>query len=362
MEPIIVKHLRGSKSGQTEWFDLGLNEELTIGRDPSNRLQFHHDEDDLVGRKHAKIIRQQDQTVLVDLQSRNGTFINHERISQPTPLKSGDVIEFGPGGPCIQFYQGKDSLAGLATRVFQRPPAIRPTRFVARVEATETLQATQMPPTELINHSVAIKHLQGSKTGQTEWFTLGPEEELTIGRDPSNTIAFDQEKDLVAGRKHAKIIRQGDGFAIIDLDSRNGTFINGQRVTGQSPLKPGDVIEFGVNGPKIRFYQGETLVSDLVPTAQEHVAEVIAAPADITDSSWNVRNILVGVALLAIFIGFITAVMDAMGEASSALEAGNPSGSQTAWALSGYQTLIFFVTTLLVIAVLVGAFASRQDE
>ncbi|MCS6806110.1 MAG: FHA domain-containing protein [Acidobacteriota bacterium] len=362
MEPIIIKHLRGSKSGQTEWFDLELNEELTIGRDPSNRLQFHKDEDDLVGRKHAKIVRQHDQTVLVDLQSRNGTFVNHERITEPTALKSGDVIEFGPGGPSIQFYQGKDSLAGLATRVLQRASTIRPTRFVVPVDATGRLKTSEMTPTDAINHSVAVKHLQGSKTGQTEWHTLGPDDELTIGRDPSNTIAFDQEKDLLAGRKHAKIIRQGDGFVVIDLDSRNGTFVNGQRVTGRSPLKPGDVIEFGVNGPKIRFYQGETLVSDLVPTAQEHVAEVIAAPTEAGDTTFTVRNLLVGTALLAIFIGFITAVMDSMSGASSKLEAGEPGASQTAWALSSYQMLIFFVTTLVVIAVLVGAFASRQDE
>jgi pSer/pThr/pTyr-binding forkhead associated (FHA) protein len=364
MEPIIAKHLRGSKSGQTEWFDLAMNEDLTIGRDPSNRLQFHQDEDDLVGRKHAKIIRQLEQTILVDLRSRNGTFINNERITGPTPLKSGDVVEFGHGGPRIQFYQGKDSLVGVATRVLQLAPTIRPTRFLSPVDSMEgmgTIQGETMLTDDAVE-SVAVKHVQGSKTGQTDWFGLCLNEELTIGRDPSNKIVFHQEKDPLVGRKHAKIIRQADGFVLIDLDSRNGTFANGERVTGQIPLKPGDVIEFGSGGPKIRFYQGETIVNDLVPTVQEHVARAIVEPAETSGAEFNARNIVFGIVMLAVFIGFITTAIEYLGGDSSAVHSAGPATTETAQAFSGYQTLIFFVTTLLVIAALMGAFASRQDE
>ncbi|MBI3952158.1 MAG: FHA domain-containing protein [Acidobacteria bacterium] len=144
MEPIITKHLRGSKCGQTNWFELSPDEELTIGRDPSNKLAFHQDEDDLVGRKHAKIIRHGDSFVIIDLNSRNGTFINNERLTGPRLLRSGDVIEFGAGGPRVQFYQGKESLAGPETKISQPSQLIRPTRFVSLADP---------PPSEDASHT-----------------------------------------------------------------------------------------------------------------------------------------------------------------------------------------------------------------
>lgn len=46
------------------------------------------------------------------------------------------------------------------------------------------------------------------------------------------------------GRVHCKIIKTGNGFAVEDLDSRNGTFVNKVRITSnqQVPLKTGDVL------------------------------------------------------------------------------------------------------------------------
>jgi hypothetical protein len=72
---------------------------------------FHQKEDDLVGRKHAKIVRQADEFVIVDLNSHNGTFVNEERVAGTRRLKTGDVIEFGAGGPRVQFFRGSESAA-----------------------------------------------------------------------------------------------------------------------------------------------------------------------------------------------------------------------------------------------------------
>lgn len=41
---------------------------------------------------------------------------------------------------------------------------------------------------------------------------------------------------------HAEIRRQGDKLSIVDLDSTNGTFVNGSRVRGSVPLTPGDIV------------------------------------------------------------------------------------------------------------------------
>ena len=50
--------------------------------------------------------------------------------------------------------------------------------------------------------------------------------------------------DVNVSREHAEIVREGEGWAIADLDSTNGTFVNGERVQ-RAVLKDGDIIEVG---------------------------------------------------------------------------------------------------------------------
>lgn len=65
---------------------------------------------------------------------------------------------------------------------------------------------------------------------------------LTIGREASNPIAIN---DAEVSRKHTQLVFQGGKHIITDLGSTNGTFVNGQRVTGQKILQPGDVVSLG---------------------------------------------------------------------------------------------------------------------
>jgi pSer/pThr/pTyr-binding forkhead associated (FHA) protein len=64
---------------------------------------------------------------------------------------------------------------------------------------------------------------------------------VILGRLDSNDIPV---KDTKASREHAKIYKQGDRFAIVDLNSSNGTFVNGERIT-KYLLEPGDEISIG---------------------------------------------------------------------------------------------------------------------
>ncbi|MFB3111049.1 MAG: trypsin-like peptidase domain-containing protein, partial [Gemmatimonadales bacterium] len=67
----------------------------------NQRVMFSRDEI-IVSAEHADITYSDGRYVLRDHNSRNGTFVNWERILQKT-LETGDIIEFGRGGPSAQF-------------------------------------------------------------------------------------------------------------------------------------------------------------------------------------------------------------------------------------------------------------------
>jgi pSer/pThr/pTyr-binding forkhead associated (FHA) protein len=73
-------------------------------------------------------------------------------------------------------------------------------------------------------------------------FPTGPVP-LTIGRADDNDV--DLGKDEFASAHHARIEAQRDGVWILDLNSTNGTFVNGSRLDGRRPLKEGDVVRVG---------------------------------------------------------------------------------------------------------------------
>lgn len=64
---------------------------------------------------------------------------------------------------------------------------------------------------------------------------------------------YDTQK--IVSRRHAMIQRKGDEFWLYDLNSRNGTFVNGKRLSPREAhiLKMGDVVEFGNGGVKLTF-------------------------------------------------------------------------------------------------------------
>jgi pSer/pThr/pTyr-binding forkhead associated (FHA) protein len=73
-------------------------------------------------------------------------------------------------------------------------------------------------------------------------FEAGPVP-LSIGRARDNTAALDG--DDFASAHHARVEAQRDGIWLIDLDSTNGTFVNGERMNGRHRLHDGDVVRIG---------------------------------------------------------------------------------------------------------------------
>jgi pSer/pThr/pTyr-binding forkhead associated (FHA) protein len=70
---------------------------------------------------------------------------------------------------------------------------------------------------------------------------LRPGETVLLGRSRGCDLAL---RSPDASRRHAEILPAGSGWLVRDLESTNGTFVNGQRVT-ERLLRPGDRIEIG---------------------------------------------------------------------------------------------------------------------
>lgn len=127
-----------------------------------------------------------------------------------------------------------------------------------------------------IEHYV-IRHTSGSKSNQVEEFDFN-KKSLSIGRAAGSDIQYDPEQETIVSREHGKIEKVSSDplqFAIVDNNSRNGIFVNKNRVKGSQPLSPGDEVQLGMNGPVFSF--------DIYPRPQDmmQATRVVEIPTSI---------------------------------------------------------------------------------
>ena len=85
-----------------------------------------------------------------------------------------------------------------------------------------------------------IRVLGGPRKGREIALTQGS---LTIGRLAENDIVVD---DRLASRRHAQLLMEHGRYEIRDCGSRNGTFVNGERISESHALRDGDEIQIGL--------------------------------------------------------------------------------------------------------------------
>ncbi len=122
--------------------------------------------------------------------------------------------------------------------------------------------------------NILLRHIDGNKAGQIEKFIVTNDLEIKIGRGQANNIAYDLADDSIS-REHCRIKVNSllpDTYEITDLQSKNGTFVNGKAITEKTVLFAGDVIRLGKDGPTLEF--------DLDPKPVSHIKQtrVIDAP------------------------------------------------------------------------------------
>ena len=92
-------------------------------------------------------------------------------------------------------------------------------------------------------------HLSGSHKGDTQIFAS---EKISIGTDVSDDLRFDSNIDKNISNYHAEIQLKKCEYVLKDKGSTNGTLVN-NRLVNEIVLKDGDLIEFSMGGPKVRF-------------------------------------------------------------------------------------------------------------
>ena len=107
------------------------HDRLTIGRDPNNDIVIN---DPQVSRQHARIRRQGGLTLIEDMGSTNGTFVNGMRLANPHTLATGDSISLGDAVR-LTYYEaaiattaplgGRPTIAGMQPS-YEPPPASPP--------------------------------------------------------------------------------------------------------------------------------------------------------------------------------------------------------------------------------------------
>jgi two-component system response regulator HydG len=104
------------------------------------------------------------------------------------------------------------------------------------------------------------------KTGPTEGrqFKLTPGTVASIGRAPGNRVAVPDE---VCSRNHCEVYFASGRWLVRDLDSRNGTRVQGQYIDGEQVLKPGQMIQLG--STQIWFTNNPDAVPD-EPIGRDH--------------------------------------------------------------------------------------------
>ncbi len=95
-----------------------------------------------------------------------------------------------------------------------------------------------------MNAAASLKLKPLNVVNLTDAFEV-PQEGLSVGRDPANQVVLDTDQFPFISAVHARIEVEDDVLYLEDLDSKNGTLLNGKLVEERTALRGGDVIQFG---------------------------------------------------------------------------------------------------------------------
>src|SRR5688572_29900305 len=242
---------------------------LRIGRDAGSDIVVPGTD---VSRNHAELSVGPAGYVIRDL-SANGVFVNGARTGDAQPLRRGDVIRVGTEE--FRFYADKSAPA---------EPEHAPNRVVE-------------PPARVLPPLAILEVVNEGAAKGTRYEIRGPL--AHIGRGAHNDVVVADES---VSDSHAKIQRRESGWYVVDLNSTNGTYVSGKRISNEEAIEPTASVRFGGvkvifrAGPDVADADGGTrVIVGLKPSDQQRApvarSIVAARQAEASDSTEPTRGV-----------------------------------------------------------------------
>jgi pSer/pThr/pTyr-binding forkhead associated (FHA) protein/tetratricopeptide (TPR) repeat protein len=193
-----------------------------------------------------------------------------ERDAAAPPELPGEAAAEAPPDEMAAGGDPQPEIVAEAPPAFDAPGAEGEAQFQAEGGAAEAVQSISRGQTQLELKPVVAKlmFVDGPRKGEELFLETY---EVSFGRSKRADIYLDDPK---LSRIHAKITRVGMGYRLIDMNSRNGTYVNGMRVL-EHPLASFDEIELG--STKIKFLIHDVLVSQMQRGALAIASEATSA-------------------------------------------------------------------------------------
>jgi pSer/pThr/pTyr-binding forkhead associated (FHA) protein len=217
-----------------------------------------------VAAHHCEISTHNGESTVRPLDASAPTVINGRQITQPTPLKPGDLLLFGRVGCRV-------SSERPAAATIPPPSAAKKTDEAARTRVRNTLP----------------KYMLRGVSGATFGKTFALTGTMVIGRQNDSDIPVPAEE---ISRHHARLQVTADGVLVEDMNSANGTFINDKRVQN-GLLKPGEELRLDT----VRFM----LVAPGMDAKQQATARAEPAKAEAKSGGVNAIAIVIAIVVIA---------------------------------------------------------------
>lgn len=186
--------------------------ETSIGKSKSNDIVLPQEE---ISRFHAVIAKKQKEWVITDTFSKTGVLVNDEKVDGQAVIEDGDILTISTIP--LKFLCAEALSDELKTQIRN--------------------EASQM--NNQVNRNIAYAVLVDAKTRRPVYLR---KKDVLIGRGDDCDIQINL--DTVSSR-HARIHLTSRGWALSDLNSHNGTKLNGRYITEPQLIFDMDMITFG---------------------------------------------------------------------------------------------------------------------
>jgi pSer/pThr/pTyr-binding forkhead associated (FHA) protein len=219
---------------------------LVIGRGPDCDISV---DDPGVSRRHAVVKPGRGGFIITD-ESANGTFVNGTRLSGGQSLKHGDVVgigteEFRVDMDAMQFASVLETPTGVQVELTGGVPEPDPLGLVSsrRAAPPPVERSAERPALTPIPPSASTLALLETGRGPLGGKTFRVERPVcAIGRGEHNDVRLN---DVSVSTSHATLLLKRGTWYVVDLQSANGTYVDGYRVATERALPDGGSLRVG---------------------------------------------------------------------------------------------------------------------